>query len=329
MQEIGVELFKQFNIDVRNIIQNKDSFILQTASDKKILKKTFLSPERILFIHGAKEHLYNNGIENIDRFLSTDEGIPYILINDVCFTLHNDLEGRECSFDNTKDVLEATAMLAKMHKASKGYIAPTDSMQRDNLGKLPQFFSKRLEDLKKIKKKAGKRKSKFDYLFLEYADNFIASGEAAIYMLESSNYEALVKQTRNEKSFCHHDFTHNSIIFNDKGAHIINFDYCCYELKVYDIANLIRRKMRKCNWDLKTAKILFNEYIKWENISSDEIKILKIMLRFPQKFWRIINKYYNSKHSWSEKFFIQKLNEVIDEAPFLSKFLENFDKIIS
>jgi spore coat protein I len=85
--------------------------------------------------------------------------------------------------------------------------------------------------------------------------------------------------------------------------------------------------MRKCNWAVRESKIILDKYCSIENISKDEFVILKIILQFPQKFWRVANKYYNSKRSWTEKSYISKLEEVIDELEYHKQFLEKFEQL--
>lgn len=328
MQEIHREIADEFNLEIKSIMPFKDVYILNTSKGRKLLKKSSFAPERILFIHGAKEHLYNRGFGNTDRYLCTADGSPYIILDDGIFTVSEAMEGRECNFDNKHDIATASHLLASMHRASKGYVPPERSSTRDELGKLPSYFSRRLDEIKKLVKMAKRSRNTFDCLFLEYADYFHNLGENAYGLLMSSKYDMLVENTKKEGIFCHHDFTHHNIICSEGNASLVNFDFCCFELKVYDIANFLRRKMRKCNWEIDEAKVILNEYQAIEAIDNDEMFIMKIILQFPQKFWRVANKYYNSRHGLSDKSYILKLQEVIDEIPYHKKFIDSFDHLL-
>lgn len=327
MNEVDKEIAEKYNLEIKSIVPFKDVFIISTSKGKKYLKKTILSPERIQFIHAVKEHLYKSSFTKLDRYLCTNEGEPYLISNGNCYTLTNIIEGNECNFDNRGEIVKSARLLAQLHNASKGFIAPINCLPRDELGKLPVYFNKRLEEIKKLKKAAIKEKNKFDYMFLQQYDYFYKLGENVIQLITNSVYDELVTTAKQDGIFCHHDFTHNNIISNSNELHIINFDYCCIELKVYDIANFLRRKMRKCNWDINEAKVIIDEYRTIEDISEDEFFVLKLILQFPQKFWRVINKYYNSKRSWSEKSFIVKLQEVIDEVQYHKRFLEQYNTL--
>lgn len=328
MVDLEKEVSDNYDIEIKSFNTFKDAFLIVSNNEKLVLKKSILSDERLLFIHAAKEHLNRNNFVNIDKYLCTADGSPFITIENSNYVLTKHLEGVECNFDNKNDIINISRLLASFHKASKGFVAPGNTIIRSDLGKIPLFFGKRLDEIKKLKKVAKKGKTKFDYLFLENYDYFCNIGEEALNLINNSKYDKLVDKTREEGIFCHHDFTHHNIIHTDKKYYIINFDFCCYEVKVYDIANFLRRKMRKCDWDINEAKLILNEYRQVEEISPDELAVLKIILQFPQKFWRVINKYYNSKRSWSEKSFVIRLQEVIDEIPYHKEFIERFDMLL-
>ena len=50
------------------------------------------------------------------------------------------------------------------------------------------------------------------------------------------------------------------------------------------------------------------------------------MLQFPQKFWRVINRYYNSKRHWAQNFTIM-LEDVIKEKDAHVDFMDKFDTL--
>ncbi len=325
MQGMDREVAENFGLEVRNLIQYKDALMIATAQGRKIIRKVPFSPERLRFVHGAKEHLAGNGFTGVDRYLCTLEGVPYLIFDNSCYTLVDFIDGRESSFDDDNDVQRAARVLAALHRASRGYIAPEGCKVQDELGRLPEYFSKRLEDIKKMKKQAKKGKGRFDQLFLEHVDYFSDIGERTAQELSVSSYGKLVECTRMEGLFCHHDYTHHNIMMDGEKVTVMNFEYCCFELKIYDIANLIRRKMRKCDWDISKTEMIIDSYSSVEFISKEELAVMKIILQFPQKFWRVINRYYNSRRSWSERSFVIRLQEVIDEIEPHKKFLKNYN----
>lgn len=326
MQGIEREIESIYGLDISNMFPYKDTFIIVTSRGRKVIRRIPFSFERLRFVHGAKEHLAANGFPFTDPYVLTDSGDPGFYYNNSLYALTDLIDGRESSFDSDEDLSKAAAALAAMHRASVGYIAPEGCKIQSELGKLPGYFAKRLDDIRKLRKQARKGRGRFDQLFLQYADRFISIGEKAAEELASSAYDRLTAEAREKRSFCHHDYTHHNIILNGGRVTIINFDYCCHELRVYDVANLIRRKMRKCGWDISKTGLIIRSYNSVDPLSHEEMEVMKIILQFPQKFWRVVNRYYNSRRCWSEKSYVGRLQEVIDEMEPFGAFIEVYEK---
>ncbi len=327
MHELEKELQENYNIKINSISNFRDMFIANTESGKRLIKISNLKPDRVNFISEVKDHLFNNGFCNIDKNICTNSGKAYITYNDQTIYMSSFIEGRECNLDSREESIRCARLLARMHRASNGFVCSEDSTPRTELGRLPGCYKKRLDEIKKLKKNAQRGKMKFDNLMCKYVDYFYDLGERAMNILDTSDYYELVEEAEKNKNISHHDFNHHNIFIQNEDMYLINFEYCCYDLKVYDLVNLLRRKMRKCQWDIDEAAIIINEYSKIETLGESELDLMKVMLMFPQKFWRVVNKYYNSRKSWSEQSYINRLQEVIDEMPCHKTFLDNFSAL--
>ena len=327
MNELHEILTSQYDIDINNISSFRDNYIVFNSSSKMLLKKANMSENRINFIHKAQQHLIQNGFTRIDSFICNKNNEPYIKLNNNLYTLRKLLDGTEVNFEKSQDVMNSCFLLADFHKSSKNFSLSPDSFKKDDLGTLPLVYQKRLAEIRRVKKIALKNKTKFDYLLLDYIDYFYNLGNEVIKKLETSNYNKLVDITRSEGSFCHHEFTHNNIITKNDTYFLINFDFCSYELKIYDLCNLIKRKLRKCNWDIREADKIIHFYNKKVSLSADELYIMKLMIMFPQKFWRVINTYYNNKKNLSDRIYMSKLNDVINEIKPMEEFIRKYEAL--
>ncbi len=327
MQESKGLIESGFGIRIAGIKPYRAGYILDTNAGRKYIKACQYTRERVQFIHAAKSHLIAHHFTQIDPYCLTVAKQPFLEAEDGIYTMVNLIEGRECEFDDDRDVVRATEALALMHKAGHGFVPKGGGLIPNSLGKLPGCLKKRLEDIRKLRRKAEKERNGFDYLFIEHFDDFYDIGEKSLETLFSSKYNKLVEATLREGMICHHDYSYQNILLKGDKAAIINFDYCNLELKIYDIVNILRRRMRKCNWDIQKARLILDTYRKIEPLERDEMKVMKSMLQFPQKFWRVINRYYNSKRCWAQKNFTQMLEEVISEKDSHLQFMEDFDKL--
>ena len=59
-----------------------------------------------------------------------------------------------------------------------------------------------------------------------------------------------------------------------------------------------------------------NKHTKWLvafYVSFGEEKILKLMLAYPEKFWKVANQYYNNRKSWIPEKNMQKLIQTMNQ----------------
>ena len=68
---------------------------------------------------------------------------------------------------------------------------------------------------------------------------------------------------------------------------------------------------------------MIDEYNKVKTISDDELNVLGIMFAFPEKFFKIMNHYYNSSKAWIPDKDIEKLKNVIKQNESRRRFVES------
>ena len=52
-----------------------------------------------------------------------------------------------------------------------------------------------------------------------------------------------------DRNFCHHDYTYHNIIVDDNDdVHVIDFDYCKREVRVYDISKDVYKRQEVSLW---------------------------------------------------------------------------------
>lgn len=316
-----------YGIRISSIKPNRAGYILDTDKGKRYLRHCQCSENRILFAHDVKEYLVSNGFTTVDTYFLTQDGKPYLEIDDRLFTVTPYFDGRECEFGDDNDAVMASVALSQLHKASKGFKPRKGISVPSDLGKLPESLNKRYDEIIRMRRKAERERGTFDYIYLDCVDKFIALAEESLKLLEGVEYPRLVKKNLLEGGICHHDYSYQNILIKGNTTYITGFEYCMEEIRIYDLVNLIRRKMRKCRWNPEKAKMILEAYSRIEPISSDEKAVMKAMLMFPQKFWRVANRYYNSRRSWVQKNFTSALEEVVSEYNDHVRFMKEFDNL--
>lgn len=325
MREFEIE--RQFGLKIESIKPNKGVYLLKTNKGIKCLKKISYGTQKLLFVYGAKEHLMNNGFARVDKYCLNVEGNPYATVNDDLYTVSEWIDGRECDFYNKEDIKKAARNLAYLHLASKGYEPPENSKLKTDLGRWPHLMEKRIKSFEKMRDMARKKSNKtsFDIAYIQGFEFYKNLGKRAMAVMEDSKYLDICGETEIEKSFCHHDYTyHNIIIDNDENVNIIDFDYCKKEVRIYDISAFMIKVLKRTEWNMEYVNLIIEAYNEVTPLMDDEYRVLFGFLLFPQRFWRLSNRFYYNEVNWAQTTFGNKINDLIMEQDNYLKFLDDF-----
>ena len=269
----------------------------------------------------------NNGFPYVDKYYLNVEGLPYALVNEDIYTMSDWIEGRECDFQNKEDLVIATINLSKLHEASKGYEPPENSKLKTDLGRWPHLMDKRIKAFDRMKDMSRKKgaRTPFDLNYVKTVQFYKDLGKRAMHVLEESGYMNLCGITEEDKSFCHHDYTyHNIIIDLENKVNVIDFDYCKREIRIYDLSNFMIKVLKRVNWNIEYAQVIIDSYNSASPLREDEYRVLYAFLLFPQRFWRLSNRYYYNEVNWAQNTFNKKMDELIEEQQAYLKFIEDF-----
>ena len=152
-------------------------------------------------------------------------------------------------------------------------------------------------------------------------------GKKALTTLNESDYYNLCAIAEQEKSFCHHDYTYHNIILNDnEDVYVIDFDFCKREVRTFDISNFMIKVLKRVDWDINFAKAIIETYNSVSPLSNEEYKVLFAYLQFPQRYWRLANRYYYNEVNWGQNTFYNKLQAIVDERENYLKLLDEYEK---
>lgn len=324
-----------------NHTQTRDGLLFTIKSavtETYILKPVTEGFERKKFIYSVHNYLNNRGFLNTDRIILTKSNELTVNINDKRYICNKVVSGRQASVDNLQDAKTAARLLACMHNSGDGFTTERAATLnktvvceseinyvKNDLGQLQELFEHRCKELTRFNKLAARGKGVFDYEYMSIADKYCNKAEELCHALKESKYEEISENYRKTGAVCHKDFAFHNVILSDSyKSGIINFDQASIDLPLFDLTNLIKRRMKKCGWHVSEAYEILEEYSRLRELSKHEIEIMRIVLGFPQKLWRIVNKYYNTRRSWCEKSCLMKLSEIESENDIINKFIKEF-----
>lgn len=304
----------------------RDITKLETDHGDLCLKGVDYKPEKLLYIYHAIEHLLKNGFCQLPAFIHTLTGDPYFTYNGEIFFITEWIPGRESNFKNLVDLELAVVSLARMHRATRGFHPPAGIKLKSRHGKWTDRFRDRTEELRHYKEMAlqNPNPTDFDRYYLKHVDQEMEDCEKALHLLTEANYHEMAKKAKKDGGFCHNDYVYHNVMINDlePNAYIIDFDYARHDVRVYDLARFMRRVIKKKDQQKDLLDVILSSYISEYPLEPREYTLLAAFIQFPQRFWRMADRYYNRKRDWSEKRYYRQLKRSIKRQRHQKKLVK-------
>ncbi len=343
------EVLKQYDFKVQNTYRTRGAHIIETNEGDKLFKRLECSKNRVEFEYKTQQLLIKRGYSNIDLYVpnSNDE----IITRDTagnCFVIKNWNSGREIDLREEEEVLCGVVNLASIHMLLRN--TPVDKEDpcyrvEENLHKI---FDKRIRELRRVRSyiRGRRKKHEFELCFLDCYDNLFKQAIRASKLLKESQYSSLLEHAIANGHVCHGNYTYHNLKIIDKKSKkqdyrtskknyrtfdkeviTTNFDKAIIGVQIQDLYHLIRKTMEKNDWNASLGNKMIDTYDSICKISKEELKLLYVLLLYPEKFWKVSNYYYNGKKTWVPKRTIQKLmdvgNQDINKDIFLNQLKEN------
>lgn len=102
---------------------------------------------------------------------------------------------------------------------------------------------------------------------------------------------------------------------------MVNFEKCLPDDPIRDLYLLLRKLLEKGNWSVALGSDLLQAYEKERSVSAQSRIDLYYRLAYPEKFWKIVNFYYNSGKAWIPGKNQEKLEKLIAQEKEKQRFL--------
>ena len=318
MNEKSLDALKQYDIDVYRVARGRGGMILATEQGVKLFLEC-VHPDRYyeredMITRAVSE----NGFLNVDTFVRNasgellttheEDGRKYIL--------KNWFEGSECSVKDISDVSAAVAALAKLHTAldeAAVYFRENGKNPAVERLKLSESYVRHMKELKLASNylKNKKKRSEFELLAYKNIGSFYGEAVEAVKKLTDGRFDERFARAEENGELMHGSYSYHNVLFLNSGVAVTNFDKCRNECQICDLYQFMRKILEKYDWDIQVAYKMLDEYDKVKAISEKDLELLSVLFSFPEKFWKLINYYYNMNKAWIPPKSMEKLQLVI------------------
>lgn len=326
MNDRAVELLEQYDLEVIRTRKGRGAILCDTDKGSYILKEYIGSEEHAGLQNKLLQTINEKGGIAVEQIMPDKEG--HLLVKDgdeVSYILKTWREGRELSIHDKKECVQAVEVLANLHLAME---MPADMPERTEVFSPGKEYEKHNREMKKVKKylKQKGQKQLFERKLLETYDFFLNQAleiteewnQYSKDCITDSSFDGMNKKI----TFCHGDYQYHNILTNSEGWFIVNFEKCMQDNPIRDLYLLLRKLMEKSNWSVELGSELLQAYEGKREISVFDRIDLYYRLAYPEKFWKIVNFYYNSGKAWIPGKNQEKLEKLVEQEKDKQRFLD-------
>ena len=320
MSEKMSEVYEAYDMEILGAVRGRGSMILKTDQGIRQISPFDGSEERLEQEREFKENLYETGFHHIDRCVPNREGElitcdrygnPYVM--------REYFEGRECNPGSICDLNQAAANLAIFHIRGRELYAKEG---RTYAYREPGNFRRKTQEMKKIRSFISKRPTKndFELLYIEAYDAFYRQAIDCQAMMDACDRTNIAEHI----GYCHGAYNYHSVLFCGGYLATVNFDRFHVGYQLIDLYQFIRKVMEKNNYNFNMAVKIIEEYDRILPLTEEDYRYIYILYSYPEKFWKVSNRYMNSRKCWISPANLEKLSKLITDEQEKQKFLSDF-----
>lgn len=316
-------VLEQYSLTIKQMYKFGGALYLETEQGFFMLRQRPVKEGRAVFEEKIKALIVENGFENVDKAVKNNEE-KYVTEGNYgeTYILRKWYKGDECELTDSTSVLKAVEALGRIHRTMWGleveekvpYVAQT----------VAEKFSRRTGEMRRIITylRKQKQKNEFEAWMEKQLPVYVEQAYKADAYLNKEYDSSLLKDAITGGGLFHGGFTGHNVIMDDEVA-IVNFDKSKIGPKVHDLYHFMRKCGEKNCWDISLMDKIMDGYYRENLLDDREVNVLRAQLLYPEKFWKIVNMYYNGKKSWIPGKVEEKLTSVCGMQDKKEEFLRS------
>ncbi len=323
MNERSLEVLNLYDIETEKTVRGRGSYFVWTNKGLFRLSEYTGTEGRITYEARILAYLKSVGFDRVDYIMPSLEG--KLFVEDTFggkYILKQWYEGRECDVKKQSDLLAAVQTLACMHISTE-HIKNEEVRQIAPKGdSILEEYKRHNKELKRVRSfmRGRNRKTQFEYDVLAHFDEYYNYADEACISMEETGLEAMEKEAWERCSICHGTYNYHNLIINGSNMAVVNFNHSSKGMQLRDLHFFMRKVMEKHDWNIQLGSKLLEQYQLIKTLSDKEISMLGIMISYPEKFWKVLNRYNSSNKSWIPDKNAEKLETVYRQQELKKEF---------
>lgn len=321
MNDRAVSLLEQYEIEVRRTWKGRGAILCESDRGLLIIKEYGGPAEKIRFQEYLLNHIRKSGIVHAETLLRTKEDELIVRDQDrTAYIVKTYFEGRECDHRDAQECRQAVETLARLHGVCD--FSGSDILREQPVFRVEKEYEKHNRELKKVRKflKEKSQKTDFEIYLMKHYDYFL---DIALQITGELGYYAYGEDSSEPSVICHGDYQYHNIIQTEKGSVLINFEKSIRDYPVRDLYLFMRKLLEKSNWSQALGDLLLTGYNEVKPLSDKDYRQLYVRFAYPEKFWKIVNFYYNNGKAWIPGRNMEKIEKLFAQEGEKQLFLKS------
>lgn len=329
MNDRMIGLLGQYDIEVLRTRKGRSAILCESSQGTLIFKEYQGTKDKAEIQDLLLKKIGQNCTVSVEQIIRTKEGEPLVQGPDgLSYILKTYYEGKECNILDLRDCLRGVRTLASLHREMhlggemKEIEWPVFQPEAE--------YAKHNRELKRVRRflREKSQKNAFEIYLLEEYDYFLDC--AAMVAQEWSSFllpgeEGYLKDAG---TFCHGDYQYHNIIEVPGGHAVINFEKCIMDDQIRDLYLYMRKLLEKSNWSKELGKQILDAYNEVNPLPARSFVSLYYRMAYPEKFWKIVNFYYNSHKAWIPEKNLEKLKTLVNQESAKQEFLTSIFRTV-
>lgn len=326
----AVNLLENYDIEVLRTAKGRGAILCEAKQGYFIFKEYSGPQNKLRFQDDLLKIASEECKVPVEQLVTTKDGELFVKDGDqTVYILKTYFSGRECNVRDMEECRQAMRTLARLHKVLRMPAENTDDFSQ--IFRIDSEYEKHNKELKRVRRFLRERSQKTDFelFLLRNYDFFLEKALQVKEELLEYDIEKEFKHTLEQGYVCHGDYQYHNLLKNDKKMAVINFEKCVRDNPVRDLYLFLRKLLEKNNWNKELGRDLIEVYQKENPLSAHDCIQLYYRFAYPEKFWKIVNFYYNTGKAWIPEKNMEKLAKVIEGEKNKQEFLDSIFSIIS
>lgn len=327
MNEKTTELLERYQLSVKRINRARGGFVCFTDKGVKLFREYRGNEKHLEIEMDILGKIRDSGVCKADYIVKNCDGELLTQSDDgTRYILKEWYNSHECNIRDKTEIYNSCRMMANVHKILAGKTKGESANMYDLYPcRLDDEFVRHTFELKRARAfiRNKNKKNEFELKILSCFEKFYEKAVWASEQIKECAYDEQRENAHKMQSMCHGSFNYHNIIFEDSEAIPVNFERAVVDVQITDFYDFLRKVMEKYNWDVELGTKMINEYDAVRCIEHNEYRIFKVMLMYPEKFWKIVNQYYNGNKSWIPDKNSDKLDTVLCQESNKEKFIKS------